>query len=404
MRTINEQLPSVGNTDRPDTRAARIFAIVMLLVVAGLLWLARDALGPFIVGILLIYILLPLVKWIERHLPEQGFIGRKRRPIAAIMGALFAVGVLAVLIGALIGPVIDDTREVLDNLQQNWEQAKAENKDFRTIYEDYVPEQLQTWIDSHTDDIGRAISSGAGAALSWIAWVTGSAISSIMAFVSIPLFVLYYMMDQKSTTTNLRRQFPKLWADDAIALFKIFDRVFGDYTRGVVIESVIVGFITGAAYWIIGVNLFLPLGVIAFMGEIVPIVGPWLAFIVSFPVILATQPDKAIWAMAVFLVIQVLEGWFLAPQILGQSSDFTRSGTIFLLAVGGAIGGGLGVVLALPVTALIRAVGVYIHHRLNGHDPETAMSMLNVFQREQKLSIVEEQTTVAELKPATVDL
>ena len=387
-----------------DTRAAKIFSIGMVLFIGLLFWLARDALGPFIFGILLIYILLPVVHWIERWLPDHGLLGRAKRPIAAFGAAFLALAVIVVLLGTLIQPVLDDTREIFDNLQQNWQEAKTENPDFQSVYEDYVPEQLRTWIDGHTEQIGAAISNGAGSVLAWLLWATGNAISSIVAVISIPLFVLYYLIDQKGTAKNLRRQFPALWSEDAIAVFRIFDRVFGAYTRGVVFEAVIVGVITGAAYWIIGVNLFIPLGVIAFMGEIVPIIGPWVAFLISLPVILATQPDKAVLAMGAFLVIQVLEGWILAPHILGKSSDFTRSGTIFLLALGGAIGGGLGVVLALPVTAFIRAVGVYIYHRLNGLSPADAILLLNAFQEEVPVVLVEDEKAVTRRVPATADV
>ena len=141
------------------------------------------------------------------------------------------------------------------------------------------------------------------------------------------------------------------------------------------------GFITGFGYWIIGVDVFLPLGVLAMIGEIVPIIGPWLAFLVSFPVVLATQPELAIPAMVLFGVIQMLEGWFIAPQIQGNSNDFTNSGTLVILAIGGALGGALGVVLALPVAGLIRAISVYTYRRLQGSNPDHAVEALSIFQQ-----------------------
>ena len=61
----------------------------------------------------------------------------------------------------------------------------------------------------------------------------------------------------------------------------IFNRIFGSYSRGVIFEAVLVGFITGFGYWVIGVDLWAALGVIAFAGEIVPILGPWIAFLIS---------------------------------------------------------------------------------------------------------------------------
>ncbi len=124
----------------------------------------------------------------------------------------------------------------------------------------------------------------------------------------------------------MRHQLPEGWGEDAVAVYRLANGVLGTYTRAVMVEAVIVGVITGFGYWLIGVDLFLPLGFIAFAGEIVPILGPWIAFFISFPVVLATQPELAIPAVVLFGVIQALEGWFLAPRIQGQVGRVQRLG------------------------------------------------------------------------------
>jgi predicted PurR-regulated permease PerM len=182
----------------------------------------------------------------------------------------------------------------------------------------------------------------------------------------IPLFVVYFVLDLDGIDTRLRRQLPDAWTEDAVALVAIFNRIFGSYTRGVIFEAILVGFITGFGYWVIGVELWAALGVIAFAGEIVPILGPWIAFFISFPVVLATQPEKAIPAVALFGIIQLLEGWIIAPRIQGHSVDFSASASLVILAIGGALGGGLGVVISMPTAAIIRAILVYADRRLSG--------------------------------------
>ena len=177
-------------------------------------------------------------------------------------------------------------------------------------------------------------------------------------------------------TRQVRGEFPRAWAGDALALVRIFSRVFGSYTRGVIVESIIVGVITGLGYYLIGVQVWLPLGVIALIGEIVPIIGPWIAFFISLPVILATQPDKTVLALGLFVVIQILEGLFLAPRIQGGSVNLTPAATLIALAIGGVIGGPLGVILALPAVALMREIALYTSYRAGGLSPAEAMSRL----------------------------
>jgi predicted PurR-regulated permease PerM len=178
----------------------------------------------------------------------------------------------------------------------------------------------------------------------------------------------------------VRRQdrgvYPRASAGDVLALVRIFGRVFGAYTRGVIIESIIVGVIAGLGYYLIGVHLWLQLGVIALIGEIVPIVGPWIALLISLPVILTTQPDKTVLALGLFVVIQILEGLFLAPRIQGGSVNLTPVASLIALAIGGIIGGPLGVILALPVVALMREIALYTSYRAEGLSPAEAMSRL----------------------------
>ena len=145
----------------------------------------------------------------------------------------------------------------------------------------------------------------------------------MLAIIAVPLFVIYCLIASRDRR-QVRGQFPRAWAGDALALVHIFSRVFGSYTRGVIVESIIVGVISALGYYLIGIQVWLPLGVIALIGEIVPIIGPWIAFFISLLVILATQPDKTLLALGLFVVIQILEGLVLAPRIQGARSTSRR--------------------------------------------------------------------------------
>jgi predicted PurR-regulated permease PerM len=357
----------------PISQAARIFAWSLLLGLGYLIWASREALAPLLFAALLIYIMLPAVRWIEQHLPQR-LHATRRRGIAVAITMVASVAGLIVLINAFLDPVVDQTRDMLMDFDLYWDSIRSENPDFEAWYQETIPSDWQLWIDSHMTQIGMEFWQWIGSATRWLLGITGSLLSAILALVSIPLFLINYLLDERRTSTNLRRQFPSPWATEGIALYRIFDTVFGTYTRGVILEAVIVGFITGLGYWIIGIDLFVPLAVIAVIGEIVPIVGPWLAFFVSFPVILATQPELTIPAIAVFLVIQALEGWFLAPAIQASSNDFTNAGILVILAIGGAVAGALGVIFALPAAALLRALSIYVFHRLNGMPSAEALT------------------------------
>jgi predicted PurR-regulated permease PerM len=112
----------------------------------------------------------------------------------------------------------------------------------------------------------------------------------------------------------------------------------------------------------------MPLAVIAAIGEVIPIVGPWISGIIAVITMIALAPDKVIWVVLLFLLVQLLENNLLVPKIQGQYMRIHPAITIFLLFSGGYIGGILGVVLIVPITATIVELYKYVNQVLKKED------------------------------------
>ncbi len=377
--------PAVATTRQAVARTRRTAQVVLgtlfILGILGLLYWGREALPPFLLGLIVAYMLLPLVRRVEQMLPSGGLWTKARRPLAAVTVSFLALLVVSLLLSSLAEPVIEQTAQILGSLEELWTEAQANAPGIRAWYEQNVPATAQTWIDDGFEALGRTLLAAGGDVGVWLVRFTSNALSVVVSVIAVPLFVVYFLIDEPKITRQIREQMPRAWAGDALALVHIFNGIFGSYTRGVIIESIIVGIITGLGYLLIGVQVWLPLGVIALVGEIVPIIGPWIAFFISLPVILATQPDKAVLALGLFIIIQLLEGWFLAPRIQGGSVHLTPSATLIVLAIGGAIAGAMGVILALPTAALLRDFSFYISHRAGGLSPTEALTHLPSFSR-----------------------
>ena len=366
-----------GGPARPGIPEVYAFVIVAALLIV--FYLARGALASYLLAFLGIYFLLPIVRLIERRLPQIDAWTRFRRPLAVLVTMVGTLVVLAIVLSVLIKPVVDQTVDLFNNLDSYWASLREEYPSIVRWYEDNIPQELRTRIETTVRNLGADVVPGVTRFLAWLVGATGSLISALIALIAVPLFIVYYLLEEPRTLRNVRRELPGRWIDDAISMFHIVDRIMGSYTRGVILMALIVGTITGFGYWLIGVDLWLPLGFIAFAGEIVPIIGPWIAFGISFPVVLATEPELAIPAVILFAVVQALEGWFLAPKIEGGAVRFTSAGTLFLLSIGGALAGSLGVVFALPFAAIVRALIVYGAHRFDGHSPSVALSLVPIF-------------------------
>lgn len=355
-----------------DFQPRHLVTILLVLLVFTILYLSRGKLGPYLLAITLSYLLLPVVRTIERRLPDRGRWHSLRRPLATLIAAVLVAVTVIVLAVYLVNPVIDDIQEIADNFPQYWQQVTTDTT-VGDWYEETVPENAQTWIDENFGNLTKSLLNAGSHLLDYLFSATGSLIEAVLSLIIVPVFMIYVLIDRPSAGKQIRKLMPEPWVDDTLAVARLADSILAAYTRGVIISSAVVGAITAAGYWAVGIDLWLALGVIAFLGEIVPILGPWIAFVISFPVVLVTQPDKAIWAVLVFGVIQALEGWFISPKIQASSIEFPPVIVLLALAIGGEVAGAVGVVLAIPAAAILRALGVYVLRRVDGLRPETAV-------------------------------
>lgn len=358
-----------------DVQPRHIVTIAALLLVAVILYIARDELGPYILGFSLAYVMLPIVRFIESFLPDWGVFSATRRPVATMVAVVLAIAAIAALIALISRPVIDEVQELADALPGYWEELTGGER-FGDWYAENVPEDIQVWLDENIGKLGQDVIGGSASVLGYFFQATGTVIQAVASLVIVPVVTAYLLVDRPRSEERIRGLLPDRWADDTIAIARLTDGIMASYTRGVILSSLVVGVITAAGYRLIGVELWVSLGVIAFLGEIVPILGPWIAFAITFPVVLVTQPDKAILAVVVFGVIQALEGWFISPKIQSDSIEFPASLVLVSLAIGGAAGGAIGIVLALPAAAILRALIVYTLRRFDGLRPELAASGL----------------------------
>ena len=358
-----------------DFQPRHLVTIILVLIVLVILYLSRGRLGPYLLAVTLSYLLLPVVRAIEGVLPATGRWGKMRRPLATLLSLVLVV-LVAVVLGTYIAqPVIDDIDDIANQFPEYWTQVTTDSR-VSDWYKDLVPAEAQVWIDENFSNLGQTILGAASGLLDYLFSATGSIIDAVLALIIVPVFMIYVLIDRPSAERQIRKLAPDRWVDDTLAVAAVADSILAAYTRGVIISSAVVGVITAFGYWAVGIELWLALGVIAFLGEIVPILGPWIAFVISFPVVLVTQPDKAIWAVVVFGIIQALEGWFISPKIQSNSIEFPAVIVLLALAIGGEVAGAVGVVLALPAAGILRALGVYVLRRVDGLRPEAAMDGL----------------------------
>ena len=171
----------------------------------------------------------------------------------------------------------------------------------------------------------------------------------------IPVVTFYLLRDWDNTMENLRTMLPRNVESVAVSLLKECDEVLGAFFKGQLLVMLALGIIYSLGLTIIGLQFAVVIGMLAGLASIIPYMGFFLGFVAAILVALF-QFDTYVGitlVTAVFLIGQALEGWVLTPLLIGDKIGLHPVAVIFALMAGGQLFGFVGMLIALPVAAII---------------------------------------------------
>ncbi|TAJ20047.1 MAG: AI-2E family transporter [Dehalococcoidia bacterium] len=347
------------------------------LFFAVLIWKARGALIPFGVGAVVAYSLEPIVDRLARQFEHR--VGPARRTlvrglsVAAIylifFGSLTLAGVYFVPVAA------EQVSHFVDRLPTLVEQARDQTDRWVTVYREKTPPEVQHQLNGLADDAASALAHAGEAAVRRTVSILTNTASTLFGFAVVPFWMFYVMRDRPTAIPALLAAVPPEVRDDARNILRISDHMLGRYIRGQLFLGLIVGSAVGAAMSLLGVELSIGLGVWAGVTELIPIIGPWLGAIPGLLVVAATDPGLLVPVALVYFAVQQLENNLLVPRVQGEAVNLHPAVVIVLLMLGGAAAGFTGLVVVIPLAAILREVFWYVDRRLLGQTPELSMAV-----------------------------
>jgi predicted PurR-regulated permease PerM len=180
----------------------------------------------------------------------------------------------------------------------------------------------------------------------------------------------YFILDGRLFVDYLRKISTALFTERANERMKRnmndLDRVFSGYIRGQLTDALVMMLLISIVLTITGVKFAIVIGVFAGIGNLIPYFGPIVAYI-STSLVCLISGDIKTWviSMIALLVIQAIDGNFIGPKLLSQSIQIHPLIVIVSLIFGSALGGFMGMLLAVPVGAYLKLVFArFINHRL----------------------------------------
>lgn len=179
-------------------------------------------------------------------------------------------------------------------------------------------------------------------------------INSLVVIAIIPFISFYMLKDIKVIKKAAWYLTPRKWRQQGIKFLKDVNQSLGSYIRGQIIVCVIIGVVSAILFWMVKMNYPLLLGFILAVTNVIPYFGPIIGAIPAVIIAATISVKMVIFVLIIIFALQFLEGNILSPLIVGKSLHMHPLMIMFALLAGGEVGGVVGLIVAVPILAIIK--------------------------------------------------
>lgn len=333
----------MNSVDKQWTFVLRL--ITLLFMLGGIIWLLQSIswlVALLLVSILIVYIFYPMLVYLKKRF-------RISHGLATALVFLTFLLFCAVTVSLLIPVIYFEATELAENFPHYVERFQN--------YLYWISQQLivldveaevREYLISLSDNLYQGVEYLAEASLSLI----GGAVD-----IFIVLFLVYFLLSDFHTIRNqLIDIVPLKRRPLAEELLEIIDINVGAFIRGSLIRCIIVGVITGIMLYIVGMPYAFLLGIVAGLFNFILYIGPYIAAVPAVLLSFSPLTPSPLFIILIYVVIQILDGLFLAPVVLGRIVNLKPITIIVAILAGGTLAGLLGMVLAVPVAGIIKNI------------------------------------------------
>ena len=327
--------------------------LIILLLAFGFLIVAlslRQVLAPVFIALAVAYLFDPVIDKFE-----EWKISRTWGIILLLSLILLVVaGILLYLVPRLISQVQDLTEKI----PIYWDQLESRlMPDLQSFINEHPAEVEEakasalTWLKTHAGQVIQSVGSGIATSLSSV----GGFLSNMLGLIIVPVLAFYLLRDFDILKDRVVDILPKGKRDYVVHLFTELDEAMGNFIQGQLLVAIILSVIYSIGLTIAGCPGSLLIGCLAGFANLVPYLGIVVGFVPA--VLLTYLSGNPTWQIVVaaltFFVGQLMEGMVITPKVVGESVGLHPAMVLIALMIGGSYFGIVGMILALPASAVL---------------------------------------------------
>jgi len=347
-----------------------LFFLLGLIVLFFLLYALRSAIVPFVFGLVLVYLLLPIISWAERNLPLQGRWRRTKRVALIVVSFIVILGLVGFFSYYVVAEVIKAFVVLVEDAPDYISQGLLTLQEWTENLRQQFPAEMQQQVDQFILNAGTALGNAIRGGFMRGVSSLPDTFSLVLGFAALPIFLFYLLKDSEKIKSGFYAAFPAWLAEHVRNVASIIELVLGRYIRAQLMLGFIVAYFCFVGLLVLGIDFAPALAAFAGLTELIPILGPWIGGAAAVIVTLAIAPEKVAWVIVLYLSVQLVENSLLVPRIQGGYLRVHPAAVVVLLALGAYFAGFWGLIVAVPLAATIIEIYKYVRRTLGTEEVE----------------------------------
>lgn len=309
-----------------------VFVVVASLLLIWFLFYVKDIVVLLVVSFILATALEPAVYFLEK------------RKIPRWIAAILVYILLIFIVGGLVRLVLPPTTQQIQNLFDARHEIGARIGDLFSRAPEQIKDFAQNYSSKLPEKIGEFFSS------SILANVLG-VFSGLLGIATVIVVSFYLLLEKNLFERTILRFWPKKSREKAVKTFQQMSFKISLWSRGQLILSASIGLLAFIGLTVLRVDYALTLALLAAFGELLPIIGFWIALIPTLLIAFAISPITGLSVLILYFAIQQFEAQILVPQVMKRAVGLSPVVIIISLLVGAKLLGILGVLIAIPIVS-----------------------------------------------------
>lgn len=321
--------------------------IILIGVLGALIYLLSPILTPFLLAAVIAYMGNPLVSWLSTR--------KISRTLATVLVMLLSLGAFTTLILVMM-PLFES--EIMRLLERAPDYLETVKNQWIPWLKTTLGIDLQLDVAMLRQAVAEHWKSAGGVAAKMLPSLTSGGmviLDFLMNLLLVPVVLFYLLRDWNALISQINGWIPPVWRKQLYPLVHEIDRVLAEFLRGQIAVIILMSGFYVTGLWMVGLEFALPIGLLAGMLVFVPYLGAIVGLaLATFAAVMQFQEWSGVMTVwGVFAIGQLLESMLITPWLVGERIGLHPVMVIFALLAFGQLFGFIGILLALPISAVL---------------------------------------------------